>query len=80
MLDLLAGLWLLFGRNYIANLAVAIAVLDILGPDVVILSFSLSFEVKELYFLLVEIFGYFDFGAIQFVVILIKFEEIVAAI
>ena len=60
----MVGLWLLFGRLHIMDLAVAIAVLDILGPGIVIFSFFLSLEVNELCFLIVAMFDNFDLGAI----------------
>ena len=56
MLEFIVGLWLLFGRNNIMDLAVAIAKLDILGPSIVFLAFSLSLEVGVLYFSLDEMF------------------------
>ena len=64
MLEFIVGLWLLFGRNHIMDLAVAIAVLDILGPGIVFLAFSLSLEVDVLDFSFDKMFDYFDFGAI----------------
>ena len=62
------------------DIAVAIAILDILDQDFASLSFEFSLEVDKLYFFIIwlELFRNFDHSSILRVVMILKMEEVKA--